>query len=173
MYTFDNISAQRLPAILLFTVAAMIFTGCIKDDIPYPHIQPNITAIEVENQLQAASIDSTNRIVTLFLDEAADISNVRVTRLELTPGAYVVDTAQIVNGLNLTDSVDIQIGLYYDYTWTITARQTIERYFTVANQVGASEIDVENRTVKAQVPEARQDHRDLYKTRRHHRHHES
>jgi len=154
VYTFDNISAQRLPAILLFTVAAMIFTGCIKDDIPYPHIQPNITAIEVENQLQAASIDSTNRIVTLFLDEAADISNVRVTRLELTPGAYVVDTAQIVNGLNLTDSVDIQIGLYYDYTWTITARQTIERYFTVANQVGASEIDVENRTVKAQVPEA-------------------
>lgn len=149
----DMLKPRKIAAAVA-VMTVLLTVSCIKDDIPYPHIQPNITAIEVENQLQAASIDSVNRTVTIFLDEAADISDVHITSLTLTPGAYVADSAAIAGGIDLTNPYELTVGLYYDYIWTLTARQTIERYFTVANQVGASEIDTEARTVKALVPEA-------------------
>ena len=62
-----------MAAVAVLTVSAL-FGGCIKDDIPYPHIQPNITAIEAEHQAQPCAIASATRTVTIFLDEAADIS---------------------------------------------------------------------------------------------------
>lgn len=141
---------------LLVTAAALTasFAGCIKDDIPYPHIQPNIISIEVDHQAQACAIDSLTRNVTIFLDEAADIENVKITELTLTPGAYLTDTAAVIAGLNLTEPYEMGVALYYDYVWTLSARQTIERYFSVANQVGETEIDVATHTVKAMVPEA-------------------
>lgn len=146
---------RRIASGLIATIiSAATFSGCIKDDIPYPHKQPNITSFEVEHQLQAANIDSINRLVTVFLDEAADIYNVKVKSMSLTPGAHLVDSAQIVSGMNLSDTLNLTVGLYYDYTWKVVARQTIERYFSVDNQVGSSVINVENRTVTAQVPEA-------------------
>ena len=132
----------------------VLFGSCIKDDIPYPHIQPNITAIEAEHQSQPCAIDSAARTVTIFLDEAADISCVKLSKLTLTPGAYLTDTAAVIAGLDLTEPYEMTVGLYYDYVWTLSARQSIERYFTVANQVGESEIDEQTHTVKAMVPEA-------------------
>lgn len=155
MYISDLISRGRYAAAAITVVAASaLLGGCIKDDIPYPHIQPNITAIEAEHQAQPCAIDSASRTVTIFLDEAADISCVKLSKLTLTPGAYLTDTAAVVAGLDLSEPYEMTVGLYYDYVWTLTARQSIERYFTVANQVGQSEIDVETHTVKAMVPEA-------------------
>lgn len=148
MFTFKNI-LRSAAAISLIAVAAV---SCIKNDIPYPHIKPNILAVEAENQSRAASIDSVERKVTLFLNEDADMQNVRLTSLILSPGATCPDTAKIVEGLNLTEPVEIMFAVYYDYPWTFSAMQSIERYFTVANQIGASQIDVENHTVSAMVP---------------------
>lgn len=156
MYTFDfsfrHVRRSLLPALCI--IAASIACSCIRNDIPYPHIQPNIIAIEAENQSRAAAIDSIERTVTLFLDEAADISCVRLSTLTLSPGATCPDSALIVAGLDLTGPVDLTFAIYYDYVWTISAQQTIERYFTVANQIGSSQIDVDNHTVAATVPMA-------------------
>lgn len=68
----NNIRMRRIGALL---VAVMLFgvTSCIKNDLPYPRIQPNFTAFEVEGQLRAAAIDSASRSVTVYLDESTDI----------------------------------------------------------------------------------------------------
>lgn len=155
MYTSEYPVLRTASARLSFfsaALGALCLTACIKDDIPYPHIQPNITAIEAEHQAKAAAIDSIERTVVLFLDEEADIQSVKLTKLQLTPGSTVADTASIVAGLNLAEPVELTVALYYDYIWTLSAQQTIERYFTIANQVGASDINVENHTVSAMVP---------------------
>lgn len=156
MYTFKYLKQNRAAIFRILTAAIIvtstICTSCIKDDIPYPHIQPNISAIEAEHQNRAAAIDSVERTVTLFLDEQADIQSVKLTKLTLTPGATIPDTASIINGLNLLDSLRLTVTLYYDYIWTITAQQNIERHFTIANQVGKSEINTDDHTVTAMVP---------------------
>lgn len=136
----------------LLPLLALLLGACIKDDIPYPHIQPNITAIEVAHQQQPAAIDSARRLVTLFLSEAADITDVRITELALTPGAQLLDSMAVVSGINLTDTATLTLHLYYDWQWQLAARQTIERTFRVENQVGASVIDPQARTVHALVP---------------------
>lgn len=153
MYTsdFSFSSCRRVVAPVICSLLALM-SSCIKNDIPYPHIQPNIIAIEAENQSRAAAIDSIERTVTLFLNEAADIRCVKLASLTLSPGATCPDSALIVQGLDLTQPVDLTFAMYYDYVWTLSAQQTIERYFSVANQVGASVIDADNHTVTATVP---------------------
>ena len=136
----------------LCVMMTVLTASCIKNDIPYPHIQPNILDVEAENQSRAASIDSIERTVTLFLNEDADLQNVKLASLVLSKDATCPDTAMIVDGLDLTQPVELKFAVYYDYVWTFSAVQTIERYFTIANQVGTSQIDVENHTVSAMVP---------------------
>ncbi|MDE7452650.1 MAG: PCMD domain-containing protein [Paramuribaculum sp.] len=154
MYTSDNIFGIKFRRSVgaLCAVLSVVAASCIKNDIPYPHIQPNILAVEAEHQSRTAAIDSVERNVTLFLDEDADLQDVRLASLTLSKGATCPDTAMIVEGLNLTEPVEIKFAVYYDYVWTFSAVQSIERYFTVANQVGASQIDVENHTASAMVP---------------------
>lgn len=132
----------------------MLLSGCIKNDIPYPRIQANIAQIEVEKQLQAASVDSINRTITLFLDEAADIQCVKATSWVLTPaGAQWPDSAAFAAGIDMREPVETTVSLYQDYAWRISAVQTIERYFTVDGQIGASTIDPIGRRVIVYVPE--------------------
>ena len=154
MYTFDFIygSKLRMAVGALCVMMTVLTASCIKNDIPYPHIQPNILDVEAENQSRAASIDSIERTVTLFLNEDADLQNVKLASLVLSKDATCPDTAMIVDGLDLTQPVELKFAVYYDYVWTFSAVQTIERYFTIANQVGTSQIDVENHTVSAMVP---------------------
>ena len=147
----NNIRMRRIGALL---VAVMLFgvTSCIKNDLPYPRIQPNFTAFEVEGQLRAAAIDSASRSVTVYLDESTDISAVEVTRWAITPGAAFPDSLELEKPLDLTEPKHFMLSIYQDYTWTVTAEQNIERYFTVASQIGSSVIDVNNHRVTAQVP---------------------
>ncbi len=128
--------------------------GCIKNDIPYPRIQANLAQIEVDHQSQAASIDSINRTVTIFLDETADIQHVKATAWTLTPaGAQWPDSALFASGIDLREPVETTVSLYQDYTWRISAVQPIERYFTVEGQIGASTIDPIGRRVVVYVPD--------------------
>jgi len=137
---------------ILFLTA--ILTGCINNDVPYPRIQANFVSFEVENSLQAASIDSIKRTVTLFLNESADPMNVTVTGFSLSPvGAEWPDSAAFAAGVDLSSPLKTRLSLYQDYAWTISSVQTIERYFTVADQIGASTIDVPGRRVVAYVPQ--------------------
>lgn len=149
MYTSKFISYIR--ATLFILIVAGI-SSCIENDIPYPKIQPNFTSFEVENQIRPAQIDSASRTVTVFLSEEADISAVKVLDWGITKDAKFPDAAIMDNTLNLTNPIEVTMSIYQDYVWTISAVQNIERYFTVASQVGSSVIDPDAHTVKAYVP---------------------
>ena len=131
-------------------LAAVILPSCIKDDIPYPHIQANITDFVVADQLQNARIDTTAMTVTVYLPEPANIYAVQVTDYAVTPGATVTDSV-FSRPLDLSQPLKVNLFLYYDYEWTITASQEIERYFTFEGQVGSSQIDAGAHTVTALI----------------------
>ena len=136
-------------------ILAAVVTGCIKNDIPYPRIQPNFMSFEVENQRQATEIDTINRTITVYLNEEADIQNVILTGYNLSPaGAVWADSTSFFNGKNLSRPVFTTVSLYQDYTWRVNASQTIERYFTLDRQVGTATIDPEGHRVIAYVTES-------------------
>ncbi|MCM1482884.1 MAG: PCMD domain-containing protein [Muribaculaceae bacterium] len=151
MYTFKYKKSGLWTAIAGMAMA-LGAVSCIENDLPYPRIQPNFTAFEVAGQIRSAAIDSASRSVTVYIGENVDIQNVDVTRWAITPGASFPDSAKLESPLDLTSPVDFTLSIYQDYVWTVTAIQNIERYFTVASQIGASVIDVEHHTVTATVP---------------------
>ena len=128
----------------------MALGSCLKDDIPYPHIQANFRNIEAEGVTAGPVIDSINRMVTLTFPETANIYNVNVTAYTLTPGAYIVGDS-ITGGIDLSQPRKVTLRLYQDYDWTISASRSVERYFSVASQIGATEIDVPGRRVLLSV----------------------
>lgn len=133
-------------------VACAALTGCIKNDIPYPQIQVGIESIAAEFESQPATIDNQTRSVTLYLGEKADITDVVISSYELSPDAVLVSPENI-SRLNLSESVDVVVALYQEYTWTIAAKQTIERYLEVGNQIGATTIDVPGRRAVFSIPD--------------------
>jgi len=133
-------------------MALALLAGCIKNNIPYPRIQVNFKNFEVLSASQPATIDSASMSVTVYLDEAADITDVVVAGFTLSPSEGVwADSASYLNGIDLTSPRTTVLSLYQDYTWTITAVQEIERSFSVEQQVGASVIDVPGRRIIAYV----------------------
>ncbi len=137
--------------ILLSMVMALVAYSCIKNDIPYPRIQANFTYISAVGESKPASIDSANRIVTLYFPEDANIYEARIDSFALTPKAYVVGCDLDSMSLDLSETVYVTLGLYQNYQWRIQASQPIERYFTVEGQIGTSTIDVPGRRVVATV----------------------
>ncbi len=131
----------------------LLVTSCIKNDIPYPRIPANFRTFEVADQSGTAQIDSTARTVDLELSEVADIYNVKVEGYTLTPGARITSPVDTLTTIDLSNPLSVTLSLYQDYEWTITATQPIERYFTVANQIGETAIDVPGRRVIFSIPE--------------------
>jgi len=140
VYSFKHITARLLPAAALASLA--LTAGCIKNDIPYPRIQPNFNTFEVVDASQPASIDTVKRIITVYLGEDADIYNVQVNKFGLSPSDAVwPDSTTFINGVDLSSPVNFTVSLYQDYTWQVNAVQQIERYFTFGQQIGSSSID--------------------------------
>lgn len=145
MYTFKNISAAAVAA-----AAILLAGGCIHNDLPYPRIQANITDMMVEGQSAPAVIDPQTRTVTLTMGEEADLQRVELLSYSLDPEGC---TAEGLDGyLNLIRPLHVTVSLYQDYVWTIRATQTIERYITLATQMGSPVIDVPGRRVIVYVP---------------------
>ncbi len=137
--------------ILMSLVLAVVAYSCIENDIPYPRIQANFTYISAVGQSQAASIDSTNRLVTLYFPEDANIYEVRIDSFALTPQAYVADCDLLTQKFDFTTTQYVTLGLYQEYQWRLQASQPIERYFSVEGQIGTSAIDVPGRRVVANI----------------------
>lgn len=147
---------------ILFSVAALFAASCIENDIPYPLVQLNIAGVQGEG-FTTESIDGTKRIVTLRLDEATDIRNVRIddvtysvvkhnTTLDDQTLAGGVRTSRELTGIfDLRTPIYVTLSLYQDYEWQIVAEQTIERRFSVAGQVGKAAFDTENRIATVYV----------------------
>lgn len=128
-----------------------LLSSCLKNDIPYPRIQPNIVKLVVENQSQGAQLDTINRVATVYLNEQADIYNVNVEECQLSNSATWVGDS-IYGTIDMSYTQYYILKLYQEYVWTLKAVQNITRYFTVANQIGASVIDVPGRRIVVTLP---------------------
>ena len=128
----------------------LLASSCIKNDIPYARIQPNFTSFEVQGQDRGSRIDTVDRAITVYLPEETDPASLTVVDYAISKEGILV-SPDFSKPLDLTQPVTAILRLYQDWEWTISANQVIERYFSVGSQVGQSVIDVENRTVTAQV----------------------
>lgn len=151
MFTFKNISGIKTAAAGTAILLLLSATGCIKNDIPYPRIHANFTSFEVEGQYRNSQIDSVARVVTVYLTDSVNIEAVKVSGYTISPSATLSPQGIFDSPVNLSDSLHVTLSIYQDYPWTITAQQTIERYFTIENQVGTSVIDATAHTVTADV----------------------
>lgn len=131
-----NHSFLCLTLLLLFLTVA----SCIKNDLPFPKIQQNISDIAVEGESKSASIDSVDQVVQLYLDEQTDIEKVKFTKFAISGGGKS-DINLLEGEYNLSSPLFVTLSLYQDYVWEIRANQTIERYFEVEDEVGQSVVD--------------------------------
>lgn len=127
-----------------------ILCGCIENDIPYARLQCNFTSISAEGEEAPAVIDTINLKVTFNLSEEVDIHSVKIASYTLSEGASVVgDTLN--QPFDLSSPKTVTLRRYQDWQWTFEAKQTIERYFTVDGEIGATVIDIPARRVVAYV----------------------
>lgn len=137
---------------MLFTLVIVVLMGsCIKNDIPYPHIEAQIISIEADGLVSPPDINNMNRTVYMQLDDTVDLTHVAITDVTITEGA--VSRPDIVGVHNLSRPQEFVLSIYQDYVWTIEAVQDIARNFTVEGQVGGAVIDVENKTARVVVSE--------------------
>lgn len=139
---------KRLSAIFS---ASVLLVSCITNDIPYPKILPVISSVDVEGA-RSVGIDAAAMNVIVELEEDVDIKSVKVNAISFS-NDMTVTAEGAVGTHDLTEPHPFTISTYQDYDWTLSARQDIERYFTVAGQVGPSYIDVVNRRAVAYVSE--------------------
>ena len=155
-----------------YMVAGLLaMQGCkIENDIPYPIVEGNIESFEVEGQCagpgaagQAAQINTSNRTVTLYVDDTVDLTRLRITRFTVSSDAEIqadsvvcVDYSKFPTSgfeeldntadtrMDFTDPVRFTLSTYQDYRWTVTVTQLIERNVDVTGMI-RSVIDTENR----------------------------
>ena len=134
---------------------AGLLAGCIENDIPYPVVVCSVEEIAAEGLSGEPTIDAAARKVTLPLEETTDIEAVEITACKITDEARITDlegeTIEIVGRHKLQTPLNVVLSIYQEYLWTIEAQQTIERRFTVAEQIGQTEWDLGNRTAKVYV----------------------
>lgn len=140
---------NKIKHIAFALVGMLCFTSCIENTIPYPVEEMEILAYEGEGF--RAAIDPLTRTVTLTLEEQTDISQVEVTKVEVTEHAQL--SIPLIGTFDLRTPIQVTLSRYQDYLWTIQAEQPIERYFTVAGQIGQTEIDTRSRTATVYVAE--------------------
>lgn len=143
---------MSISKVVVAAAAAVAFVGCIKNDVPYPRIPQNILSIAAEGETEPAKIDDRAMTVELTLGEAVDIQAVRFSDFTYTDGARC-SRALLDSAWNLAHPFTVTLSLYQDYDWTITATQTIERYFAVAGQMGTSVVDAVGRRVIVTMPD--------------------
>lgn len=156
---------------IIYAVAViMALYACkIENDIPYPIVKGNIEAFEVEGQCAPseggdanAVINTTDRTVTLYVDDTVDLTQLRVTRFTVSSEATILlkDSSLEVSNfpnkgfeqpandtdtrLDFTSPITFILQTYQDYAWKVSVTQLIERSIDVVGQV-SSVIDTENR----------------------------
>lgn len=135
----------------ILVAVGLLMSGCIKNDLPYPKIQQNILSIAADGQLSAATIDTKALTAEIHLAENVNIKQVSFTDYTYTEGAE--SSLNLLEGTyNLSSPLKVNLSLYQSYEWTITATQSIERYFTIAGQIGETTIDPVGRRVVLSVP---------------------
>ena len=138
---------KRFAVIFLALLAA--FSCRIVNDLDYPVIPGEILSISVEGQ-KSVVIDKAKRTVHISLDEAADLSRVKVLEVTVNEEGTLEGIGEY---LDLRKPVPVLIKTYQDYTWTITGDLDVERYIRCANQIGDAQINPSTRTALVYVSE--------------------
>ena len=136
--------------IISFCFLAGMQSCLIENDMSYPRTVAEITAFSVEGQ-KSVNIDAATRTVTVELDELADISAVTVTSSSVTDGAVCDDFPVPGTVLDLTHPKKYVLSIYYDYEWTVSAVQNIDRYVRCDNQLGEASFNLKDREVTVYV----------------------
>ena len=130
---------------LLSLFAVLILHSCMDYDMAYPRTLAEFTDFQVENA-DNVTIDRDNRLVTIDLNESADLSNVKITSFAVNPKTRF-KAGGFPETLDLTEPYHVTLSMYYDFEWTIKAFQPIERYVKCSNQVGAASFDLPTREI--------------------------
>ncbi|MBQ2418760.1 MAG: hypothetical protein II281_03025, partial [Alistipes sp.] len=131
---------------LTIIAALLCLSSCIENDIPYPVVELDITAISVEGAVGEPTIDPASRKITLNLAENVDIRNVKITDIQYSEGATL--SRDMIGTFDMRYPQYVVLSLYQDYEWVIVASQNIDRRFTVIGQIGQTEWDVERTIAK-------------------------
>ena len=135
----------------LYLLLLLALMSCIRNDIPYPAVVVGIADMQVEGA-KSVRIDAASREVVIVLEEASDIRSVRVASVTFTD-SRVKASEELVGVRDLSSPAVVTLSVYSECQWTIRAEQPVERYFTIAGQIGNSVIDVANRRVLVKYPE--------------------
>ncbi len=110
-----RINVRRIAAAFV----AVIAVSCIEPLTLTPDIVGEITALEVEGQTRTPSINTATRTVNIEMGEGADLSAVKVTRIELIETA----SCDVVAGsvLDLSTPLKVSVTTAARYEWTISA----------------------------------------------------
>lgn len=141
---------RLLRDIVLCAIALVGIAGCITNDIPYRVVKLDILSFEAEGTKGPAAIDASAHTVNIVLEETTDIRNVNVTRVEFTEGAE--SSVKFPGCFDLRTPLYVELSMYQNFEWIITAEQHIERYFRVEGQIGEAVIDAEHHIATAYVP---------------------
>lgn len=128
--------------IIYIFAALMLCVGCITNDLPYPVVVPHITAMDVEDA-DNVEIDFDNQIVTVYIQEHVNPRHVVVRSVEIDQ-EIAVPSIKLEGTHDLSKPLKFKLKTYDDYEWTLRAIKNVERYFTVAGQIGSSVIDPVN-----------------------------
>lgn len=138
--------------LLLIFALASVLGSCIKNDVPYPIVVPNVTSLTAEGAL-SVDINNDNRTVSIVLDEPYDITKVRIKSCEVDKKNVTFEPS-VVGTHDFTEPKVFTLTTYQNYEWVISVNQPIERYFTVLGQVGPTYIDEVNHRVVVYVRES-------------------
>ena len=135
---------------LFLPLILMVFVqSCIKNDIPYPTIQLNILDISVDGMLGRPVISNDDKTVTLSIADTADLKKIRISDIKYTDGAR--GTLAVNDRVDLSRTCWVVLSLYDEVYWRISATQTINRVFSLDNQVGSATFDVNNKIAYANI----------------------
>lgn len=133
----------RILNIFTLLVSVSCLYSCMDYDMAKPRTLAEFTDFQVENASNV-TISRDDRTVHVELTEAADLSQVKVTSFTLNKNSRF-SGAGLPEVLDLTEPYKITLAMYYDFEWTITATQKVNRYVKCVNQVGDAFFDVERR----------------------------
>ncbi|MDE6811388.1 MAG: PCMD domain-containing protein, partial [Muribaculaceae bacterium] len=143
---------QHILQLLLSLTILVGMGGCIKNDLPYPRLPQFILKLAVENEERPASLDSLKYTATVYLPETVDIQNVKFSEFEISEGA-TADPDLLDGEYDLSRPLVVNVSLYQDYPWIISAEQNIERYFEIEGQIGETVIDAVGHRIVVRIPE--------------------
>lgn len=173
-----NISRYNKGIRVLCGVAYIFLLGAcaIENDIPYPIVDGSIQALEVEGQCDAdgnsstqATINKTDRTISLYIDDTADLKKLRITKLAVSNDATLIPDSAACNNfskfptigfesleniplssdtrINFSQPVTFTLRTYQDYVWKVSVKQIIKREIVLENQIGKAVVDDINRNV--------------------------